>query len=59
MTEIRKKAEGFARQIVGEMIGDNLLVEEGRQEQREAEQASEANKARRDTPPSPQLKRTK
>jgi hypothetical protein len=56
MTEIRKKAAGITRQIVGEMIGDALLVEEGKQKQHEAEQASNAASFDRDPdkpPPAP------
>lgn len=30
MSNARDKAQGFAKQIIGEMIGDTQLVEEGK-----------------------------
>lgn len=42
MSVVREKAEGFTKQIIGEMIGDKLLVEEGKAQQQHAEHASEA-----------------
>jgi hypothetical protein len=42
MTAIREKAQGYTKQIIGEMIGDELLVREGKQQQQHAEEPSEA-----------------
>ena len=42
MTAVREKAQGFTKQIIGEMIGDELLVREGKQQQQHAEEPSEA-----------------
>jgi uncharacterized protein YjbJ (UPF0337 family) len=46
MTAVREKAQGYTRQIIGEMIGDELLVREGKQQQQHAkEQSKEASSA--------------
>ena len=37
MSKIREKAQGRTKQIVGQMVGDELLVEEGKEQEREAE----------------------
>jgi uncharacterized protein YjbJ (UPF0337 family) len=42
MTAVREKAQGYTRQIIGEMIGDELLVREGKEQQQHAEEQSEA-----------------
>ena len=42
MTAVREKAQGYTRQIIGEMIGDELLVREGKQQQQDAEEQSKA-----------------
>lgn len=42
MTAVREKAQGYTRQIIGEMIGDELLVREGKQQQQVAEEQSKA-----------------
>ncbi len=42
MTAVREKAQGYTRQIIGEMIGDELLVREGKQQQQHAEGQSKA-----------------
>ena len=42
MTAVREKAQGYTRQIIGEMIGDELLVREGKQQQQRAEEQSKA-----------------
>jgi uncharacterized protein YjbJ (UPF0337 family) len=36
MSAIRERAQGFTKQIVGQMIGDNLLVKEGEEQERKA-----------------------
>lgn len=43
MTKLRKKAEARTMQIVGEMIGDDQLVQEGKEQQREAEDESRSS----------------
>jgi hypothetical protein len=42
MTAVREKAQGYTRQIIGEMIGDELLVREGKEQQQHSEEQSEA-----------------
>jgi uncharacterized protein YjbJ (UPF0337 family) len=37
MSRLRKKAEGRTKQIVGQMIGDDQLVNEGKDEERRAD----------------------
>ena len=36
MSKFQQKAEAQTRQIIGQMLGDELLVEEGRKQQRAA-----------------------
>jgi hypothetical protein len=36
MSKFQQKAEAQTRQIIGQMLGDELLVEEGREQQRQA-----------------------
>jgi hypothetical protein len=36
MSKFQQKAEAQTKQIIGQMLGDELLVEEGRQQQRQA-----------------------
>jgi hypothetical protein len=36
MSRFRQKAEAQTKQIIGQMLGDELLVEEGKEQQREA-----------------------
>lgn len=36
MSRLQKKAEGRTKQIVGQMIGDDQLVNEGKEEERRA-----------------------
>lgn len=46
MTAVREKAQGFTKQLIGEMIGDGVLVQEGKQQQEHAqEHAEEHNEA--------------
>jgi uncharacterized protein YjbJ (UPF0337 family) len=37
MTKLREKAQGRTKQVVGQMIGDEQLVQEGKQQERQAE----------------------
>jgi len=41
MTKIREKAQGRTKQIVGQMVGDELLVEEGKEQERHADEPAE------------------
>jgi uncharacterized protein YjbJ (UPF0337 family) len=41
MSHAREKAQGFTKQLIGEMIGDQLLVQEGK-EQQHADEHGEA-----------------
>lgn len=36
MSKFQRKAEAQTKQIIGQMLGDELLVQEGREQQREA-----------------------
>ena len=36
MSKAQQKAEGFTKQLVGQMIGDELLVREGKEQERKA-----------------------
>src|SRR5882757_6383424 len=42
MSTFREKARGRTNQMVGQMIGDEKLVEEGREQEREAEQQAKS-----------------
>src|SRR3954453_19603236 len=42
MSTFREKAQGRTKQVVGQMIGDEKLVEEGTEQEREAEQQSKS-----------------
>jgi hypothetical protein len=37
MSKFREKAQGTTKQIVGEMIGDNQLIQEGKEQKQKAE----------------------
>ena len=41
MTRLQEKAQGHTKQTVGQMIGDNSLSEEGREQQQKAETPTE------------------
>ena len=41
MTKVREKAQGRTKQIVGQMVGDELLVEEGKEQERKADEPAE------------------
>jgi uncharacterized protein YjbJ (UPF0337 family) len=45
MTRLQEKAQGRTKQIVGQMIGDDKLVLEGKAEERSAEEAEEKAKS--------------
>lgn len=36
MSRLQEKVQGFTKQTIGQMIGDDKLVAEGKEEQREA-----------------------
>jgi hypothetical protein len=42
MTKLREKAQARTMQIVGQMIGDNELVQEGKEQERQAEKETES-----------------
>ena len=48
MTRFHDKAEGRTKQIVGQMIGDDKLVQEGKEEERKSEKSQTG--AARDRP---------
>jgi hypothetical protein len=41
MSTFREKAQGRTKQMVGQMIGDELLVDEGKDQERKAEQEAQ------------------
>jgi uncharacterized protein YjbJ (UPF0337 family) len=41
MTKFREKAQGQVKQAVGQIVGDDQLVLEGKEQQRHAERASD------------------
>jgi hypothetical protein len=66
MSTFREKAQGRTKQMVGQMIGDELLVEEGKYQERTAEQESKseakasddgsAQASRREAQPQPDVR---
>jgi uncharacterized protein YjbJ (UPF0337 family) len=46
MNKIREKAQGRTKQIVGQMVGDELLVQEGKEQEREADEHDEGDEDR-------------
>jgi uncharacterized protein YjbJ (UPF0337 family) len=50
MSTFREKAQGRTRQMVGEMIGDQQLVEEGKEQVQKAEQGSRSPEDRSEPP---------
>ena len=59
MSTFREKAQGRTKQMVGQMIGDELLVEEGKDQERKAEQPSESSDDHpKQTSPNPVKART-
>jgi uncharacterized protein YjbJ (UPF0337 family) len=51
MSTFREKAQGRTKQMVGEMIGDQQLVEEGKEQQQKAEQEKQASDDRSEQDP--------
>ena len=45
MNPVREKAQGLTKQINGEMIGDDLLVREGKEQLQHAHEAEPASRA--------------
>jgi uncharacterized protein YjbJ (UPF0337 family) len=43
MNKIREKAQGRTKQIVGQMVGDELLVQEGKEQEREADEHGQSD----------------
>ena len=41
MSKFREKVQGLTKQTVGQMIGDNSLAEEGREQQKKADMPTE------------------
>jgi hypothetical protein len=58
MSTFREKAQGRTKQMVGEMIGDQQLVEEGKEQQHKAEQESRPP-GHRSEPPRPRPEEAK
>ena len=48
MTRLREKAQARTKQVVGQMIGDDKLVEEGKEEQQRAEEEKTGDRRSRD-----------
>jgi uncharacterized protein YjbJ (UPF0337 family) len=48
MTRLREKAQARTKQVVGQIIGDDKLVEEGKEEQQRAEEETTGNRRSRD-----------
>lgn len=48
MTRLREKAQARTKQVVGQMIGDDKLVEEGKEEQQRAEGEKTGDRRSRD-----------
>jgi uncharacterized protein YjbJ (UPF0337 family) len=46
MSTARDKAQAFTKQLVGQMVGDDLLVQEGKEQEREAERESPRTQAK-------------
>ena len=42
MNRFQEKAQGKTKEIIGEMIGDNLLVQEGKEQARHAEEKAKS-----------------
>ena len=42
MSQARDKAQGLTKQVIGQMIGDELLVREGKQQEHAADKPREA-----------------
>ena len=49
MSQARDKAQGLTKQVIGRMIGDELLIQEGKEQEFAADKPREAG-ARREPP---------
>jgi hypothetical protein len=54
MTKLREKAQGQTKQIVGQIVGDDQLVQEGKEQVRHAEKEAEKEKESNGDRPKPQ-----
>ena len=43
MTKLREKAQARTKQVVGQLINDNELVQEGKEQERQAEKETESS----------------
>jgi uncharacterized protein YjbJ (UPF0337 family) len=46
MSQARDKAQGLTKQVIGQMIGDELLVQEGKEQEHAADKPHEAEARR-------------
>ncbi len=46
MSDLSEKVQGRTKQIVGQMVGDDLLVQEGKEQERVAEAARHTDEPR-------------
>ncbi|HEY0850571.1 MAG TPA: hypothetical protein VGD96_11685 [Bradyrhizobium sp.] len=44
MSQVRDKAQGLTKQVIGQMIGDELLVREGKEQERAADKPHETER---------------
>jgi uncharacterized protein YjbJ (UPF0337 family) len=54
MSKFREKAQGTTKQIVGEMIGDNQLIQEGKDQKQKAEDKPKPSEGHADRSSPPQ-----
>jgi len=52
MSAVREKAQGYTKRIIGEMIGDQLLVREAKEQLQHAEDEHQDDH-REESPPAP------
>ena len=50
MSQVRDKAQGRTKQVIGQMIGDELLVQEGKEQVQAADKPHEKEQAERPQP---------
>ena len=48
MTKFREKAQARTKQVVGQLINDNELVQKGKEQERQAEKETEASDGHRE-----------
>ena len=46
MSQARDKAQGMTKQVIGQMIGDELLVREGKEQEHAADKPQKAEERR-------------